>query len=145
MTAHHDDDELKTFSKEGIAFTGESNWCVVCGNHSQKKRKRDTCNTTYQNSDNRYLSKTLRKVLRKVNGNTSTTRQNLNHLQCSRCHSRACSSCVKGICGAMRLNQDHHEDIWYDIVNKALGKDKHPTGFIGHCCEVKDKIETSGR
>ena len=78
-SAHHDDDDPRIFPREGIFLTGESNWCVVCGHNSKKKRKRQTCNT-YENSNHTHLLKTLRKVLRRKMNGTLSSRIQLNYL-----------------------------------------------------------------
>ena len=87
------------------------------------------------------MSKTLRKFLRKVYLNIPTAHHNLNHLKCSRCYGGTCYSCVKAICSEMKLNKNHHDDMWYDIANMAMVEYNYPTGFIGYCCEVKHQIE----
>ena len=41
----------------------------------------------------------------------------------------------------MQKNSDRVNDAWYHTVKKILQIHLYPPSFIGHCCEVQNKIE----
>ena len=54
------DEEPTTLTTEVLEVTGESSWCVCCGDQSRKKRKRDTCDR-YKGMDNKKAPSGLKK------------------------------------------------------------------------------------
>ena len=70
--AHHDDEDLATLPKEGTVNVSESDWCVICGQDSRKKRKRESCNTY---AAHKPLPKTLQTMLRKYSKNDCLSEQ----------------------------------------------------------------------
>jgi len=119
--AYHEDYDPANFPKDKIVNVGESDWCVICGQDSRKKRKRYTCNT-YES--HKPLSKTLRKMLRKYDkdkgiSNTHATAK-LSCFRCTRCNSKACMSCVTTVYSELKINDDHSADNWFHAIQAGM-------------------------
>ena len=62
---------------------------------------------------------------------------------CTKCNSKACISCVKALQNELEINGDHHNDDWYKRLKDSITNNKQPPSFIGHCCEIRIKIQES--
>jgi len=80
------------------------------------------------------------KLLRRKLNLVSPPERKINHLKCMTCHSKACILCIRSIRIQMKENNDHLDDKWYQQVQHAILQDKPPIFFLGHCCEIKQKI-----
>ena len=94
------DEDLTNLTNEVLGGTGESFFCVFCGQHSRKKRKRQSCDT-YEGVYSAKVPKTLRKLQRKLQSAVVEAIY-VDHLQCSKCFSKACIPCIRSICDAMK-------------------------------------------
>jgi hypothetical protein len=61
------------------------------------------------------------------------------YLSCSKCQHLTCSKCLHSIVKKMKENQDT-KDVWFKQVSNYLHHDILPKNFVGHCCEIKEKI-----
>ena len=98
--------------------------CVFCGTHSKAIRKRKRVDTTHTNG--------------KSEENASL---NIAHkpLICSVCNSFSCHTCLSAL--LMKLDeQKETTDVWYGQVKSFLSSNIVPINFVGHCCELSQKI-----
>ena len=104
-----------------------------------EKRKRESCDT-YQASSLTKLPVVLKIFRHKVKVN-NPRKLSIDHLQRSQCKSRACVSCIVFVCMAIKANNDHINDQWYNSVQNDVTKDEYLRKFKGHCCEIGKRIK----
>ena len=131
-------EEPTNLTNEVLGGTGESLFCIFCGQHSRKKRKRQSCDT-YEGVSSIKIPKTLRKLQRKMNSSAINILK-VDHLECSKCLSKACVPCIRAISQNMKSNNDHKDDPWYQTVSELMEGTQQSPSFIGHCCELKTTI-----
>ena len=93
-------------------------------------------------------SKTLRWLQNKVTdfGDLNPKRNltnvsNIHFLQCSICNRKSCFSCVKKLREQMFKDKTHTNDTWYSDTSEILAGSTIPSSFVGHCCEIKERIK----
>ena len=117
----------------------ESCTCVFCDVFSRNERRKDVCDT-YEEGKVRPSYATLRKVYKKHAGVCDDIFKR--KIICSICGSSACADCVIAVCDDMRRRKIHANDSWYEEVQDFIKWGKPVSkNFIGHCCEVRLRIE----
>ena len=119
----------------------ESRTCLFCGVSSKNKRKVNVCDT-YQSTSKSNLDKTIEKLYKR-NRHLSIPSL-MTQVQCSVCSGMTCLECAAAICKEMEKSKIEEGDNWYFHMKNVLCSGKvPPPDFVGHCCEVRKKIEES--
>ena len=114
----------------------ESKTCVFCGENSRQDRKRKSCDT-YEAHQNKSVPKMLHKVAKK---HGSLIRRTIyDEIKCSVCGMFSCVKCITAVCAKLEESNSHHNDRWYQEVKHVL-QGKHPSDFVGHCCEIQQSV-----
>ena len=128
----------------------ESEYCSFCGGDTKNYRYNENAICRYSNSDDMSLqsSKTLRWLQNRVTdfGDLNPKRNvtnvsNIHFLQCSICNQKSCFSCVKKLREQMYNDNTHTNDTWYSDTSEILAGSIIPSSFVGHCCEIKERIK----
>ena len=107
----------------------ESTYCLFCGVDSKNKRKNPKLITTYVDNKSMYKYP--------MEGEDNY----FEYIQCSQCLSKCCITCIESLCYEIKKNKDEKNDDWYIQVNAIMDSKQQNPLFIGHCCELKNKIE----
>ena len=134
------DDDTAVRPEEGSITAAESSKCVLCGSGSRKSRKRQSCNTYQEVCQPAKVIKTISRLKRKFKNIPEVHIPKLAWIQCTNCDSQSCIPCINAICETMKDNNDHINDEWFHAVTQIITQNKTPPLFIGHCCELRIKI-----
>ena len=132
----------------------ESEYCSFCGVGAKNHRYNENAICRYSCSDamSHKSSKTLRWLQNIVTdfGDLNPQRNitnvsNIHFLQCSICNKKSCFSCVKTLREQMYMDKTHSNDSWYSTTSEILAGSMIPSSFVGHCCEIKERIKEAKR
>ena len=128
----------------------ESEYCSFCGENTKNHRYNENAICRYSKSKPIVSndSKALRWLQNRVTdfGDLNPQRNltnvsNIHFLQCSICNRKSCFSCVKKLRQQMYDDKTHTNDTWYSETSEILGGSMIPSSFVGHCCEIKERIK----